>query len=166
MAVERGSERFRYELATLIRIEDLRHAVDRNGFFKSRDTESRIKRILNLPRQYLPRIDADDRHQVHMSSCKLDVSDVCSPDLIRQPYVLARQEVRILPVLLRWHARPLACVSGTQTCPFHDAADLFAHHAHVSQLPSYLAVTIKWTDPQYFKDGLKDRYFPFIVGFP
>ena len=45
MAVERGDERFRRELAALIRVEDRRHAVDRYGFFKSRDTEFRIKRI-------------------------------------------------------------------------------------------------------------------------
>lgn len=101
-----------------------------------------------------------------MASCKLDVRDVSSPDLIRQPYVLAPQEVWMLPVVLRWHACPLARVYGAQTCPFHDAADLFARNTHVGQLPRNLAVTIEGSDPKYFKNCLQYRDFPFVIGLP
>ncbi len=45
IAVERSDESLRRELATLIRVDDRRHSVDRDGFFKSRDTETGIKRI-------------------------------------------------------------------------------------------------------------------------
>lgn len=101
-----------------------------------------------------------------MSSCKLDVRDIGSPYLIGQPYVLAPQEVRILPVMLRWHARPLARVNGPQTCPFHDAADLLAGHAHVGQLPRYLAVAVEWADAKYLKDCLQYCDFPVVIGLP
>jgi len=166
IAIERGGESLRGELATLIRVEDRRHSVDRYGFFEGRDAELSIERIGNLPRQNLPRVDIDDRHQVYVSSCNLDVRDVSSPYLIGQPYVLAPQKVRILPVVLRWHARPLARVNGPQTCPFHDAADLFARNTHVGQLPRYLAVAVEGSDPKYFKNGLQYRDFPFVVGLP
>lgn len=72
----------------------------------------------------------------------------------------------MLPVVLRWHARPLACVYGPQACPFHDAADLFAGNAHVGQLPRYLAVAVEWADAKYFKNGLQYRDFPLVVGLP
>ena len=88
------------------------------------------------------------------------------PHLIRQPYILALQEVWILPVGLRWHARPLARVHGPQTCPLHDAADLFACNSHVGQLPRYLSVAVEGSDPKYFKNGLQYRDFPFVVGLP
>jgi hypothetical protein len=45
IAIERSGESIRRELATLIRVEDRRHSVDCDGFFKSRDTEPGIKRI-------------------------------------------------------------------------------------------------------------------------
>ena len=99
-----------------------------------------------------------------MSSCKLDVRNVSSPDLIRQPYVLASQEVRILLVVLRWHARPLARVNRPQTCPFHDAADLLAGNAHIGQLARYLAVAVEGSDLKYLKNGLQYRDFPFVIG--
>lgn len=45
MAIEHGYKGFRRELATLIRVEDRRHAVDRDGLFEGRDTELSIERI-------------------------------------------------------------------------------------------------------------------------
>ncbi|GAB1455940.1 hypothetical protein MASR2M48_12470 [Spirochaetota bacterium] len=53
---------------------------------------------------------------------------------------------------------------ASQACPFNDAANLFTGYVHVAQLPRYLAVAVEGADPQYLKNSLQYRDFPFVVG--
>ena len=108
VSFENGDEGIRGELAALVRVEDRRNPVKRDCLLKSRYAELSVEGVRNSPGEYLPRVEVDNRREIHDAARELDIRDVRSPDLVRKPYSLASQQVRILLVVFRWYARSFA----------------------------------------------------------
>ena len=155
----------RGELTTLISIEDRRHSPYRNRFFQGGNTEGGIDGVRQLPRQYPAAIEIQDGHQKDVTPLEFKIGDVGGPDLVRHPYRLAAQEIRVDWMLLVRHTGSLARIDGPQAGLVHDAPNLLA--ADIPAVPpefqGNLAVAVEGDVTQDHQDGLQDCHFVGVV---
>ena len=71
------------ELATLIRVHDLRRAMSSQGFAQRLHARPCLQRHREPPREHLAAEPVDDRHQIHKSPRHGDIREVHRPDLVR-----------------------------------------------------------------------------------
>lgn len=127
----------------MVGVEDRRFAPDCDCLLQRRYAELGVHSVRYPPRQDLPRIEVDDRDEVHIAALQADVGDVRRPYLVWEPDVLASQQVGILLVALGRDRRPLPCEYRPKAGLLHDPAHLLEGHVLVLDGAPDLAVAIE-----------------------
>jgi len=128
LALQDARERVGRELGTLVAVEDLRTAVEPQGFLERIDTEAGVHRVADPPTQHLAAVPVQDRDQVGEAPSQPDVGDVAAPHLIGPGDRNAPEQVGIDLVL---RARPTGVRTRSdrdQPHPAHQPLDALTVH--------------------------------------
>ena len=129
----------------LIRVEDFRRCVSREGFLKRRDAEVGFHRVRQTPRQNLSRRPIHDGDKVKEAPPHRDVGDIGAPDLVGPPDGQMPQQIRV--DLVSWMRRAgfWRLIDRGEANLAHQSADSFAAGppAEAAQMSHHLARAVK-----------------------
>jgi hypothetical protein len=99
MVLEDLCESVAGKLGSLIRVEDLRFAVELHSLLEGLIAEIRVQGVGDAPGEDLAAVPIHDRHQIHKPTFHGNVGDISGPHLIRVIDGQVPEQVGVDPVL-------------------------------------------------------------------